>query len=91
MYAGLGVRPISECAHGRDNPLERVLHEYRFQPLDVYALLPPAVSRAGASQPAWRCCGALSPIWPEPICAAWHERVARHPGIFFMPGSHSLR
>lgn len=42
-YAGLGigVRPAGECANAqRDGRLERVLPSYRFQPLDVYALVP---------------------------------------------------
>lgn len=41
-YAGLGigVRPAGECARAqRDGRLERVLPAYRFQPLDVYALV----------------------------------------------------
>jgi DNA-binding transcriptional LysR family regulator len=42
-YAGLGigVRPAGECAQAeREGRLERVLPSYRFQPLDVYALMP---------------------------------------------------
>lgn len=42
-YAGLGigVRPAGECARAqREGRLERVLPRYRFQPLDVYALVP---------------------------------------------------
>lgn len=42
-YAGLGigVRPAGECARAeKDGRLERVLPGYRFQRLDVYALLP---------------------------------------------------
>ncbi len=42
-YAGLGigVRPAGECARAqREGRLERVLPGYRFQPLDVYALIP---------------------------------------------------
>lgn len=42
-YAGLGigVRPAGECARAqREGRLERVLPGYRFQPLDVYALVP---------------------------------------------------
>jgi DNA-binding transcriptional LysR family regulator len=42
-YAGLGigVRPAGECARAqREGRLERVLAGYRFQPLDVYALVP---------------------------------------------------
>jgi DNA-binding transcriptional LysR family regulator len=42
-YAGLGigVRPTGECARAqRERRLERVLPGYRFQPLDVYALVP---------------------------------------------------
>ena len=42
-YAGLGVgvRPAGECAKAqRDGRLERVLPGYRFQPLDIYALVP---------------------------------------------------
>lgn len=42
-YAGLGigVRPAGECARAeREGRLERVLPAYRFQPLDVYALVP---------------------------------------------------
>lgn len=42
-YAGLGnaVRPVGEYVRAeRDGRLERVLPGYRFQPLDVYALLP---------------------------------------------------
>lgn len=41
-YAGLGigVRPAGECARAqREGRLERVLPGYRFQPLDVYALI----------------------------------------------------
>lgn len=38
---GIGVRPAGECARAEeDGRLERVLPEFRFQPLDVYALLP---------------------------------------------------
>jgi DNA-binding transcriptional LysR family regulator len=43
-YAGLGigVRPAGECARAeREGRLERVLPGYHFQPLDVYALVPP--------------------------------------------------
>ncbi len=42
-YAGLGigVRPAGECARAvKEGRLERVLPGYRFQPLDVYALVP---------------------------------------------------
>lgn len=42
-YAGLGigVRPAGECARAeKEGRLERVLSGYRFQPLDVYALVP---------------------------------------------------
>lgn len=42
-YAGLGigVRPAGECASAeREGRLERVLPGHRFQPLDVYALIP---------------------------------------------------
>lgn len=42
-YAGLGidVRPIGECQRAEAaGQLERVLRRYRFQRLDVYALLP---------------------------------------------------
>jgi DNA-binding transcriptional LysR family regulator len=42
-YAGLGigVRPAGECDRAqREGRLERVLPGYRFQPLDVYALVP---------------------------------------------------
>lgn len=42
-YAGLGigVRPVGECARAeKEGRLERVLPKYRFQPLDVYALVP---------------------------------------------------
>ena len=42
-YAGLGigVRPAGECARAaKEGRLERVLPGYRFQPLDVYALIP---------------------------------------------------
>ena len=42
-YAGLGigVRPAGECARAeREGRLERVIPRYRFQPLDVYALVP---------------------------------------------------
>lgn len=42
-YAGLGigVRPAGECARAeRQGRLRRVLPTYRFQPLDVYALVP---------------------------------------------------
>ena len=42
-YAGLGigVRPAGECARAvNDGRLERVLPGYRFQPLDVFALVP---------------------------------------------------
>ena len=42
-YAGLGigVRPKGECARAeKEGRLERVLPKYRFQPLDVYALVP---------------------------------------------------
>jgi DNA-binding transcriptional LysR family regulator len=42
-YAGLGigVRLSGECAAAeREGRLERVLPSYRFQPLDVYALIP---------------------------------------------------
>ncbi len=42
-YAGLGigVRPAGECARAqREGRLERVLPGYRFQALDVYALIP---------------------------------------------------
>lgn len=42
-YAGLGigVRPAGECTRAqRGGRLERVLPGYRFQPLDVYALVP---------------------------------------------------
>ncbi|MBN8611096.1 MAG: LysR family transcriptional regulator [Deltaproteobacteria bacterium] len=42
-YAGLGigVRPAGECDRAqREARLERVLPGYRFQPLDVYALVP---------------------------------------------------
>jgi DNA-binding transcriptional LysR family regulator len=42
-YAGLGigVRPAGDCARAAANGrLERVLPAYRFQPLDVYAVLP---------------------------------------------------
>lgn len=42
-YAGLGigVRPAGECERAqREGRLERVLPSYRFQPLDVYALIP---------------------------------------------------
>lgn len=39
---GVGVRPLGECvAAARTGLLERVLPDYSFQPLDVYALLPP--------------------------------------------------
>jgi DNA-binding transcriptional LysR family regulator len=41
-YAGLGIgiRPAAECARAeRAGRLERVLPSYRFQPLDVYALV----------------------------------------------------
>ena len=41
-YAGLGIgiRPAGECARAqREGRLERVLPGYRFQPLDVYALV----------------------------------------------------
>jgi DNA-binding transcriptional LysR family regulator len=38
---GIGVRPAGECARAeREGRLERVLPGYRFQPLDVYALVP---------------------------------------------------
>lgn len=42
-YAGLGigVRPAGECARAEERGhLERVLPQFHFQPLDVYALLP---------------------------------------------------
>lgn len=42
-YAGLGigVRPAGECLRAqREGRLERVLPGHRFQPLDVYALIP---------------------------------------------------
>lgn len=42
-YAGLGigVRPAGECARAaREGRLERVLPGYRFQPLEIYALVP---------------------------------------------------
>lgn len=42
-YAGLGigVRPAGECAIAqREGRLERVLPGYRFQAIDVYALVP---------------------------------------------------
>lgn len=47
-YAGLGVgvRPAGECARAtKDGLLERVLPGFRFQPLDVYALLPKGRAR----------------------------------------------
>jgi DNA-binding transcriptional LysR family regulator len=38
---GIGVRPVGECQRAeKAGLLERVLPSYRFQPLDVYALLP---------------------------------------------------
>jgi DNA-binding transcriptional LysR family regulator len=38
---GIGIRPAGECARAQKSKrLERVLPAYRFQPLDVYALLP---------------------------------------------------
>lgn len=47
-YAGLGigVRPAGECRRAqRGGQLERVLPGYRFQPLDVYALVPEGRTR----------------------------------------------
>jgi DNA-binding transcriptional LysR family regulator len=47
-YAGLGigVRPAGECVRAqREGRLERVLPAYRFQPLDVYALIPKGRAR----------------------------------------------
>lgn len=39
---GIGIRPLGEClAAARAGKLEHVLPGYRFQPLDVFALLPP--------------------------------------------------
>jgi DNA-binding transcriptional LysR family regulator len=38
---GIGVRPAGECSRAeRAGQLERVLPKHRFQPLDVYALIP---------------------------------------------------
>ncbi len=38
---GIGVRPARECARAQKaGLLERVLPRYRFQKLDVYALVP---------------------------------------------------
>lgn len=38
---GIGLRPSGECARAeREQRLERVLPGFRFQPLDVYALVP---------------------------------------------------
>ena len=38
---GIGVRPAGECAKAaKEGRLERVLPSYRFQSLDVYALIP---------------------------------------------------
>jgi DNA-binding transcriptional LysR family regulator len=59
-YAGLGigVRPAGECARAeKEGRLERVLSSYRFQPLDVYALVPRGrvrVPRAAACLDAMR-------------------------------------
>ena len=47
-YAGLGIgiRPAGECARAeKEGRLERVLPGYRFQPLDVYAVLPKGRAR----------------------------------------------
>ena len=39
---GIGIRPAGECSRAaREGRLERVLPQHRFQPLDVYALVPP--------------------------------------------------
>jgi len=38
---GIGVRPLGECSRAaRDGRLEQVLPSYRFQPLDVYGVIP---------------------------------------------------
>jgi len=43
---GIGVRPAGECSRAeKEGHLERVLPGYRFQPLDVYALLPKGRAR----------------------------------------------
>jgi len=43
---GIGVRPAGECSRAeKEGNLERVLPGYRFQPLDVHALLPKGRAR----------------------------------------------
>jgi DNA-binding transcriptional LysR family regulator len=43
---GIGVRPAGECSRAeKEGRLERVLPGYRFQPLDVHALLPKGRAR----------------------------------------------
>ncbi|HET7545502.1 MAG TPA: LysR family transcriptional regulator [Polyangiaceae bacterium] len=43
---GIGVRPSGECLRAvRAGQLERVLPKYRFQPLDVYGLIPKGRAR----------------------------------------------